>query len=286
MKICRTLKALRQWRKSLRDTSPVVFIPTMGALHEGHLALLRYGRKMTAAAGKVIVSIFVNPAQFGPHEDFAKYPRPIARDLELLGANGCNAVFLPDDSEIYPADHSTWVEECRLSKRLCGASRPGHFRGVCTIVAKLFGCVQPTAAIFGEKDFQQLAVIRRMTRDLNLPVRIIGRPTVREADGLALSSRNTYLDKEQRAQAPELHRALQLIARAIRQGERITPKTIQTRITRHLRRHAPLARVDYIQTVIPETLVEWPPQRPVDRGCRILAAAWFGNTRLIDNVPV
>ncbi|MDQ3623785.1 MAG: pantoate--beta-alanine ligase, partial [Verrucomicrobiota bacterium] len=181
---------------------PLVLVPTMGALHRGHAALIRRARRRAGPAGTVVVSIFVNPAQFGPKEDFSRYPRDLSADRELCVGHGADLLFLPSADEMYPPGFSTWVLEEKVSASLCGASRPGHFRGVCTVVLKLFQITRPDAAIFGLKDFQQWVVIDRMVRDLNLPVTIVPVPTVREPDGLALSSRNQFLSAEERAQAP------------------------------------------------------------------------------------
>ena len=189
-----------------RRTGKSVLVPTMGALHRGHLELIRVAREHAGNAGEVAVSIFVNPLQFEPGSDFEKYPRPESADEKFCEDAGVNLLFRP--RQMYFDDRSVYVEETRLSAGLCGASRPGHFRGVCTVVAKLFNLLAPTAAVFGEKDYQQLAVIRRMVRDLNFPIEIIGVPTVREADGLALSSRNQYLNADERAAAPALYQAM------------------------------------------------------------------------------
>ncbi len=195
MDLLENLEALRRWRAAAQGV-PVVFVPTMGALHEGHLDLMRAARSIATDRGRVIVSIFVNPTQFGPKEDFSKYPRDLEGDSEKCRSVGVDAIFAPQPSDIYAPDASLSVLENSLSKGLCGASRPGHFDGVCLVVLKLFNLVQPDTAVFGKKDYQQLAIIKRMVRDLNVPVTIVGCETVREADGLAMSSRNRYLNEE------------------------------------------------------------------------------------------
>lgn len=251
----------------------------MGALHAGHARLIDRARSLAGTQGRVAVSIFVNPTQFGPKEDFSRYPRPLAADLKLCADHGVDLVFRPSAEVMYPADFSTFVEESTVSGRLCGASRPGHFRGVCTVVLKLFQILQPQAAVFGLKDFQQCAVIRRMTRDLNLPVKIVPVETVRESDGLALSSRNRYLTAEERAQAPILRAALERGRDAWKQGESSAAK-IRRLILRTIAT-APLARVDYVELADASTL------RPIDRmrrGTVMALAVFFGNTRLIDNL--
>jgi pantoate--beta-alanine ligase len=251
----------------------------MGALHRGHAALIRKARKLAGPKGTVAVSIFVNPTQFGPREDLSRYPRPLKADLKICTQEGADMVFHPDARAIYPSGYSTYVEETALSANLCGAARPGHFRGVCTVVTKLFQILQPDIAVFGLKDFQQCMVIRRMVKDLHLPVRIVSAPTVREHDGLALSSRNQYLSPEERAQAPILHEALQSAAQAVRSGE-----TRSDRIKRILLKtlsRAPLARPDYVEIVDAETLL---PVRSMSRNCVLALAVFFGKTRLIDNL--
>ena len=202
MKLVRTPAAMA--RLAAKWPAPVAFVPTMGALHEGHLALVDRARAAVGPRGIVVVSIFVNPTQFGPKEDFSLYPRPLRQDLAACRRRGVDVVFSPGAADMYAPDASVAVDEAALSGGLCGGSRPGHFRGVCTVVAMLFNLVRPTFAVFGRKDYQQLAVIRRMVRDLHFPVRIIGLDTVREADGLAMSSRNVHLKAEERAQAPAL----------------------------------------------------------------------------------
>jgi pantoate--beta-alanine ligase len=254
--------------------SPAVLVPTMGALHAGHAALIDAARARAGASGTVVVSIFVNPTQFGPHEDLAKYPRTLEADLEICAAHGADAVFAPSADEMYPPGDSTFVEETILSRGLCGASRPGHFRGVCTVVAKLFQIIRPDAAIFGEKDYQQLAVIRRMTRDLFFGIEIIGHPTVREEDGLALSSRNRYLSPGERQRARHFPAALTAAAREQ------TPAAIIAAATARLVRDCGTAP-QYVAVVDAETLE---PLDALDRPAVLAAAVKIGETRLIDNV--
>ena len=257
----------------------VVLVPTMGALHAGHAALIERARRVAGGSGLVVVSIFVNPTQFGPKEDFSRYPRTLAADRKLCAEHGADAIFCPDAAEMYSADFSTWVNEESVSGPLCGASRPGHFRGVCTVVLKLFTIIQPTVAVFGLKDFQQCMVIRRMVRDLNLPVRIVAAPTVREADGLALSSRNRFLNPEQRAQAPVLRRALLATAVAFRDGEKSAAK-LRALVLKKIAA-APLARVDYVDVLDADSLGTI---KTVRKNCVIAVAVFFGKTRLIDNL--
>jgi pantoate--beta-alanine ligase len=263
-----------------REGWPVHFVPTMGAFHEGHLALMRRAK---AEGGFTVVSLFVNPTQFGPREDFARYPRDMEGDSALAATAGADLLFTPETSEIYPPDHATAVEVTgTVTGTLEGAIRPGHFRGVTTVVAILFGIVQPTRAYFGEKDYQQLAVIRRMVADLWLPVEIVPCPTVREADGLAMSSRNRYLSPEERAAAPALFRALQAGQRAWQQGRR-TAEDVQSAATEVIAAQ-PSFSVDYVAVADVETLA--PLAGQVERPARLLLAARLGTTRLIDNAPV
>jgi pantoate--beta-alanine ligase len=279
MRVVRTPAAMA--RLASKWSCPVVLVPTMGALHAGHLALIDRARRAASQGGVVAVSIFVNPTQFGPHEDLSKYPRPLRRDLQLCREHGVDLVFHPDAASMYAADASVHVDEALLSSGLCGAARPGHFRGVCTVVAKLFNLVRPTAAVFGRKDYQQLAVIQRMVGDLNFPVRIIALDTVREADGLALSSRNVYLTPDERAQAPALRRALLRAREAAAAGER-DPNRWREIVASSLAHEAPLARVDYIDSLQADTLQPLPAK---GRKSAVLAAAvFFGKTRLIDNI--
>jgi pantoate--beta-alanine ligase len=254
-------------------------VPTMGALHRGHRELIRIARDAAGNEGEVAVSIFVNPLQFAPGGDYEKYPRPETDDDDFCRQAGVDILFRPTADEMYAADFSMSVEENSLSNTLCGRSRPGHFRGVCTVVVKLFQILGPQAAVFGEKDFQQLAIIRRMVRDLNLPVEIIGAPTVREADGLACSSRNQYLNQAEREQAPALQRALQEARRLTANGERSAPVILEA--ARKVIAAAPLGRIDYLELVDAGTLQ---PIAVVGPDSLIAVAAFFGQTRLIDNL--
>jgi pantoate--beta-alanine ligase len=257
---------------------PRVLVPTMGALHKAHSELIRVAREHAGRDGEVAVSIFVNPLQFEPGSDYERYPRPEKSDEELCRSAGVDLLFRPLRDEVYEADRSTFVEETSLSSTLEGKSRPGHFRGVCTVVAKLFNILAPDAAVFGEKDFQQLAVIRRMVRDLNFKIDIIAMPTIREEDGLACSSRNQYLNSEERRQAPVLYKALRAAANA----EEKSPPQIVT-IARKLIDAAPLARIDYLELVHAETLQSVQAARP---NTVLLMAVFFGKTRLIDNIQL
>jgi pantoate--beta-alanine ligase len=263
-------------RAALSDEGGVALVPTMGALHAGHMALVAEASRL---AQSVVASIFVNPAQFGPAEDLASYPRSEANDLAMLEEAGCDLVWLPQVADIYPDGFATTVSVGGVSQRWEGASRPGHFDGVATVVAKLLNAVAPDLALFGEKDFQQLAVIRRMTADLGIPVKIVGVPTVREPDGLALSSRNAYLSPDERQRAAALFRSLADAAGAIRQGIPIERALAAV--------HGTLAAggfaTDYVALVDAQTLE--PMTRP-DGEMRLIAAAKIGGTRLIDNLPV
>ena len=253
----------------------------MGALHAGHTCLLRRARALAGSSGTVVASIFVNPTQFGPKEDLSRYPRPFARDRALCKAEGTDLLFAPAPNVVYPASFSTWVEETSVGIGLCGGTRPGHFRGVCTVVLKLLQICQPTHAVFGRKDFQQCAVIARMVRDLNVPVRLVFEKTVRESDGLALSSRNAYLSSEERAQAVVLHEALLEARAAVRGGVRSIP-TLRRLLEKRIKT-APLARSDYIALVDRKTLK---PMRTLAPGCVATLAVFFGKTRLIDNLQL
>ena len=279
MVLLRTKDELREWTTE-RTGRPRVLVPTMGALHAGHTSLMDLAIKR-AGDGDVLATIFVNPTQFGPNEDFDAYPRQLQADLEKCRDHGVTSVFAPEADEMYFNDATISVHESRLSHRLCGASRPGHFDGVCTIVAKLFLLTQPTAAIFGEKDFQQLAVIRRMVRDLDFSVDVIGGPTVRESDGLAMSSRNAYLSDEQRAAAPIIQKTLREVAAGIASDRFSSPETARAALAEGIASEG-LARIDYVGVVDAsslETLETFEGAIP-----RLVAAVFFGKTRLIDNV--
>ena len=255
----------------------------MGALHEGHAALIRKARRLAGAKGSVVVSIFVNPTQFGPKEDLAKYPRPFARDRMICKEEGADLLFHPTPGEMYVADASVKVQESSLAKGLCGASRPGHFDGVCTVVSMLFNIVRPDIAVFGEKDWQQLAVIRRMVRDLAMPVKIVAHPTVREEDGLALSSRNRLLTPEARRVAPRIHQALIATAMEAEEGEHRVAR-LRGGLMKELAA-IPGALVDYAEILDGETLGSLKTAKP-GTGARIFAAVRLGSVRLIDNLPL
>jgi pantoate--beta-alanine ligase len=254
-------------------------VPTMGALHKAHLKLIEVARERAGWDGEVAVSIFVNPLQFEPGSDFERYPRPEKADEDLCRSAGVDLLFRPDPGEMYLEDRSVFVEETSLSQTLEGKSRPGHFRGVCTVVAKLFNILSPDAAVFGEKDFQQLAIIRRMVRDLNLDVEIIGVPTIREKDGLACSSRNQYLSKEERAEAPVLRKALVAAAQQAKAGEKSAKAIIGA--ARKTIGQAPGVRIDYVELVDAENLQ---PRDMVEPNSLLALAVFFGKTRLIDNI--
>jgi pantoate--beta-alanine ligase len=268
---------LRYWVESWRlENRTVGFVPTMGALHEGHLSLVR---RASDLADRVVVSIFVNPTQFGPGEDLERYPRDEERDSELLQESGCHLLFLPEPSTIYPAGHSTLVEVESLADRLEGEFRPGHLRGVATVVTKLLNLVRPDLAVFGQKDAQQLAVVRRLVRDLHLPVEIVGHPTIREPDGLAMSSRNAYLSAEERAAAAAIYRALSSARERIEQGER-SADTIR-RVLSQVLEQEPLIDVDYAEVVDGQS---FEPIRTIRGSIVMPVAVRIGNTRLIDNL--
>lgn len=248
----------------------------MGYLHDGHISLVKEAKKRNDI---VVVSIFVNPAQFGPKEDLKKYPRDLKRDLKLLSKCNVDAVFYPSANEMYPDGYKTDIEVKGLSDKLCGASRPGHFRGVTTVVAKLFNIVMPDTAYFGEKDFQQLVIIRKMVKDLNMGVKIISMPTIREKDGLAMSSRNSYLSKEEREKALVIYRSLKLAKALVRSG--VTDSSRIRSAMLKMMRTAGISRVDYISICDPETLEE---KKKINGKTLIAAAVHIGKTRLIDNV--
>lgn len=265
-------------KEARREGRTIGLVPTMGALHEGHLSLIRRAR---ADNDLIVVSIFVNPAQFGAGEDLDRYPRDLQRDLRLAEGAGADLVFAPSVAQMYPPGYSTWVDVESLTEGLCGASRPGHFRGVCTVVAKLLAICGPDRAYFGEKDAQQLAVIKHMVRDLNTPVEVVSCPTVREADGLALSSRNIRLSTEERAEAPAIFRALSAALTRVENGERDVSR-LESEI-RAVLTGASRATIDYVAIVDATNLA---PVEVLDGACLIAVAAWFGDTRLIDNLTV
>jgi pantoate--beta-alanine ligase len=279
MRVIRTVAGLRSWSRGVhKSEASVGLVPTMGALHEGHLSLIRAAR---ASCGAVAASIFVNPTQFGPNEDFALYPRTFEADCELLESEGVDVVFAPTVEEIYQPDAATVVEVEGLSSRLDGSSRPGHFRGVATVVAKLLIASEADQAFFGQKDAAQVAVLRRMTADLNLPVELIVCPIVRESDGLAMSSRNRYLSVAERQQALVLNSALRTVQELISTGE--THATALVEAALHFFSREPAVRVDYIAAV------DWATLEPVNEvgpGNLFAVAAWVGTTRLIDNFVV
>ena len=280
-----------QWH---RRGARIGLVPTMGYLHEGHLSLVRRARRLAGPAGKVVVSIYVNPTQFGPKEDFSRYPRDLKRDLKLCRAEGVDVVFAPSDREMYsrwgeaadepargdarPTQFSTYVVEESLSRGMESASRPTHFRGVTTVVAKLFNIVLPDVAVFGAKDWQQAAIIKRMAADLNFPVKIIVAPTLRERDGLAMSSRNKYLESDLRRQATVLWRAIQKVQADVKTGT-VSAAKLKGDLKRLIERE-PDARVDYLEFFEPDTLA---PVASVKRGTQMALAVFVGKTRLIDN---
>ncbi len=276
MEILHTVQEMQSWSRVARqDGRRISFVPTMGFLHQGHLSLLQEGRKR---GDLLALSIFVNPTQFGQGEDFEDYPRDLQHDSELAAAAGVDVIFAPSAAEMYPKGYASYVQVEGLTETLCGASRPGHFRGVCTVVSKLFNIIQPHVAIFGNKDFQQLAVIRRMAADLNLPVAIVGMPIFRESDGLAMSSRNVFLTAEQRRQALALSSGLVAARQLVAAGESASAvilADLRKRISAQ-----PEARIDYLKICHQYSLAE---QEQVDGDSVLLMAVYFGATRLIDN---
>lgn len=276
----RHVSALREQVKAWRKTGETVaLIPTMGALHEGHLSLVRQAK---SEYDRAVATIFVNPKQFGPNEDFGRYPRDEAGDARLLAEARADLLFAPGVDEMYPAGFATNVHVAGVSEGLCGAHRPGHFDGVATVVSKLLLQALPDAALFGEKDYQQLCVIRRLVRDLDIPVRVIGVPTIRESDGLAMSSRNRYLAPDQRVRAPALFRVLRDMARQADAGIDLRLVAAWGKEELELAR---FDRVEYVEIRDAETLAPV-PAAAANLALRVLAAVWLGNTRLIDNVPV
>src|SRR6266849_9090138 len=279
MKICSTIPEARAARRDARSgRKRLGLVPTMGALHEGHLSLVRAAK---ARCDAVAVSIFVNPTQFGPTEDLSKYPRQFDRDCRLLEKEGVDILFAPPVEEIYPNGAVTWVLVEGLSEKLDGRSRPGHFRGVTTIVAKLFHILEPEAAFFGQKDAAQLAVIRRMVQELNFRVEIVACPIVREPDGLAMSSRNAYLNPEERGRALVLQRSLQRAQQEFQAGERMAAKLISA--AKEVLAREPHVALDYLEIVDPDTL---DPVERISQTTLVAVAAYIGSTRLIDNIVI
>jgi pantoate--beta-alanine ligase len=274
MQVVNTIVEMRKIRRQL--AGPVGFVPTMGYFHEGHLSLIRQAGKDNPS---VVVSIFVNPTQFGAGEDFKDYPRDLNRDLELLGGEKTDIVFVPSKEEMYPDGFNSWVDVEGVTERFEGTSRPGHFRGVATVCAKLFNIIQPTRAYFGQKDAQQAIVIKKMVADLNMNLEIVVVPTVRENDGLAMSSRNTYLNSEERQAATVLFKALSLARQLWQSGEKDAYK-IRHQITSLIQKE-PLARIDYVSIADATTLQEL---KKIDRPALVFLAVRIGKTRLLDNV--
>lgn len=285
MQVIRTVASMhRQVIRWRRNAVRIGLVPTMGYLHEGHLSLARAARQRVGPKGKVVVSIYVNPTQFAPTEDLSRYPRDLKRDLALCRKVGVDAVFVPSDGEMYPGQseghYSTYVVEERLAARMEGASRPTHFRGVTTIVAKLFNSVQPDWAVFGAKDWQQAAIIKRMVADLNFPLKVVIAPIVREADGVAMSSRNKYLVGKLRPQAVVLSQSITLVRKAVAVSTKPVSAAKLKAAVAKIVASAPDARLDYVEFFDPETLL---PQKQVMRGIHMALAVFVGKTRLIDN---
>jgi len=279
MRLLTSIKKMQKLSLSLkRQGKKISFVPTMGALHRGHLSLVKRAKKL---GDFVVTSIFVNPTQFGPKEDYRKYPRDLKKDKELLQKAGCDLIFAPRVKDIYPVGYLTYIDVEELSQKLEGASRPGHFKGVCTVVAKLFNIVQPDFAIFGQKDAQQALIIKKMAEDLDFPVKIIVSPTVREKDGLACSSRNSYLITEERNQAKILYQSLKLGEKMIKAGEKNPLKVIK-KMTEMIKQ-VPLAKIDYIALTDTQTLE---PVRKIKGELLLSLAVKFGKTRLIDNLKI
>lgn len=281
IKVTSEVKTITQMTRDL--PGPLALIPTMGALHEGHLALIRRARQLVGPNGTVAISIFVNPIQFDRTSDLANYPRPLKSDLALCEKEGVDLAFTPEKEFLYHSDHSVIVTESLLCKGLCGSSRPGHFDGVLTVIIKLFNLLQPTLAIFGEKDFQQIALIRRMVRDLNIPVEIVGHPTVRELDGLALSSRNIRLTQEYRKDAPRIHRALSAASDLAINGEQ-NPAAYLLSAKKHLLANAPDGfSIEYLELIDAESMQA---VSLVTKPAVLATACYYGEIRLIDHIKI
>ena len=277
MKVITTIKEMKEFSSRARGTGKTIaFVPTMGFFHDGHLSLMREGRKR---GDLLVVSLFVNPTQFAPHEDFKNYPRDFEKDRRMTEEAGTDILFAPEVDEMYPSDHQTLVQVEKVTRNLCGRSRPTHFRGVTTVVMMLFEIVMPHVAVFGEKDYQQLVTIRQMVRDLHMSVEVVGMPTVRETDGLAMSSRNTYLLPEERRAALSLYRSLQRAKDLLQKGEQRASRIVGE--MNGILQSEPLVRMDYVQICDADTLQD---VDRIDGDVVIALAAYVGKTRLIDNL--
>ena len=280
MKVIRSVKEMRAYAQvKRREGKKIGFVPTMGALHSGHLSLINKARKESDV---VVISIFVNPIQFGPKEDFRRYPRNFSEDRRIAEKAGVDVLFFPSAQGIYPQGYCTYIRVEGLSNKLCGAFRPTHFQGVATVVAKLFNIVQPDIAYFGQKDFQQVVIIKRMVEDLNIPVKIKSLPIVREKDGLAMSSRNRYLNEQEREKARILFQSLQLARRLVEGGER-RAEAVARQMKRVIRERVPEARIDYVSIVDPKSLEE---VSKIKKKVLVAVALWIGKARLIDNMLI
>jgi pantoate--beta-alanine ligase len=288
VKVIHTISDFRRWRSGLERDAATPFAPTMGALHEGHISLVQEARVLAGASGKVLSSIFVNPTQFGPTEDFSKYPRTLEADVKMLQAAGCDVVFVPSAQEMYATDQPLnaatqatliTIDPGPIGDVLEGAIRPGHFRGVCTVVAKLLNIVQPSHLLLGQKDFQQQAILRKMCAELNMPVEVITCPTMREPDGLAMSSRNRYLSADERPRAAAIYEALRWTREAFINGER-RPEILEQAMGERIENRGLI--VEYAVAANPATLVPW--KNSIGGSCVLLIAAKLGSTRLIDNL--
>ena len=278
MEIIKDPKQIQDLTMQLRCSDKVIsLVPTMGYFHEGHLSLMRWARENSDI---VFVSLFVNPTQFGPKEDFNRYPRDFDRDKNLAEEVGVDYLFVPEKNDMYTEDHCTWVNSPKLSQYLCGKSRPGHFQGVCTIVLKLFNIINPHIAVFGEKDYQQLVIIKKMVEDFNIPVKVVGRPIVREPDGLAMSSRNVYLTEKERKEAAQIYKGLQKAQKWVKKGL-VDSESIISKLTECYMENIPSGEIDYIEIVDPEKLK--PVQEIKDRAL-LAVAIYLGKARLIDNI--
>jgi len=277
MEVIKTINEMKEFASQTRGAGKIIaFVPTMGYFHEGHLSLMREGKKR---GDLLVVSLFVNPTQFAPHEDFKSYPRDFERDRKMAERVGVDIIFAPETGEMYPSDHQTIVRVEKVTQNLCGRLRPTHFQGVTTVVMMLFEIVTPHVAIFGEKDYQQLVTVQQMARDLHMNVKVLGMPTVREADGLAMSSRNTYLLPEERKAALSLYRSLQKAKELLQKGERKADRILQE--MKGILQSDPLVRIDYVQICDTYTLQD---VDRIDGNVVIALAAYLGKTRLIDNL--